>query len=131
MNRNFVLIGLLIVLAGGTLSAQRSFTASYDSARKVTLEGPITKIDWVNPRAFLFMNVRDAQGAISNWAVEFGNPNLYRSESQLLVGTDYPFNFHDRTPVQRIEAAGFDAETTALLVHRNAGRFLARQKETT
>jgi aminocarboxymuconate-semialdehyde decarboxylase len=51
--------------------------------------------------------------------------------TQLLVGTDYPFNFHDRTPVQRIEAAGFDADTTALLVHRNAERFLARQKVTT
>lgn len=43
---------------------------------------------------------------------------------QLMVGTDYPFNFHDRTPVQRIQAAGFDAETAAALIHRNAGRFL-------
>ncbi len=51
--------------------------------------------------------------------------------TQLLVGTDHPFNFHDRTPVQRIAAAGFDDETTALLVHRNAERFLARQKVTT
>jgi len=44
--------------------------------------------------------------------------------SQLLIGTDYPFNFHDRTPVQRIEAAGFDEATAAALVHRNAERFL-------
>lgn len=44
--------------------------------------------------------------------------------SQLIVGTDYPFNFHDRTPVSRIEAAGFDAGTVAQLVHRNAERFL-------
>jgi aminocarboxymuconate-semialdehyde decarboxylase len=44
--------------------------------------------------------------------------------TQLLVGTDYPFNFHDRTPVQRIEAAGFDDDTVAQLVHRNAERFL-------
>jgi aminocarboxymuconate-semialdehyde decarboxylase len=50
-------------------------------------------------------------------------------DTQLLVGTDYPFNFHDRTPVQRIEAAGFDAEATARLVHRNAERFLGLQKE--
>lgn len=49
--------------------------------------------------------------------------------SQLMVGTDYPFNFHDRTPVERIEAAGFDDATVAALVHRNAGRFLGRQKE--
>lgn len=44
--------------------------------------------------------------------------------SQLMVGTDHPFNFHDRTPVERIEAAGFDAETVAALVHRNAEHFL-------
>ena len=46
--------------------------------------------------------------------------------SQLMVGTDYPFNFHDRTPVERIEAAGFDADTVAALVQRNAERFLGR-----
>lgn len=51
-------------------------------------------------------------------------------DTQLLVGTDYPFNFHDRTPVERIEAAGFGADTVARLVHRNAGRFLGLQKET-
>ncbi|HSW20786.1 MAG TPA: amidohydrolase family protein [Ramlibacter sp.] len=45
-------------------------------------------------------------------------------DTQLLVGTDYPFNFHDHTPVQRIEASGFDDETLARLVHRNAERFL-------
>ena len=50
--------------------------------------------------------------------------------TQLLVGTDYPFNFHDRTPVERIEAAGFDEDTVAALVHRNAGRFLGLQEQT-
>ncbi len=45
-------------------------------------------------------------------------------DTQLMVGTDHPFNFHDHTPVQRIEAAGFDADTTARLVHQNARRFL-------
>lgn len=52
--------------------------------------------------------------------------------TQLLLGTDYPFNFHDRTPVQRVEAAGFDEDTAAALVHRNAERFLGlHMKETT
>jgi aminocarboxymuconate-semialdehyde decarboxylase len=49
--------------------------------------------------------------------------------SQLLVGTDYPFNFHDPTPVARIEAAGFDADTVAQLVQRNAGRFLGMEDD--
>jgi aminocarboxymuconate-semialdehyde decarboxylase len=43
---------------------------------------------------------------------------------QLMVGTDYPFNFHDRTPLQRIDEAGFDESTTARLVHLNAEAFL-------
>jgi aminocarboxymuconate-semialdehyde decarboxylase len=44
--------------------------------------------------------------------------------SQLLVGTDYPFNFHERAPVARIQEAGFDAGVTARLVRHNAERFL-------
>ena len=46
----------------------------YDAERQVRLEGPVTRIDWVNPRAFLFIDVRDASGVVANWAVEFGNP---------------------------------------------------------
>ena len=44
--------------------------------------------------------------------------------SQLMVGTDYPFNFHDRTPVQRIRAAGFAEATANALAYANAERFL-------
>lgn len=54
--------------------------------------------------------------------------------TQLMIGTDYPFNFHDRTPVERIEAAGFDEDTAMQLIHLNAERFLGPRhmpKETT
>jgi aminocarboxymuconate-semialdehyde decarboxylase len=44
--------------------------------------------------------------------------------SQLMIGTDYPFNFHDRNPVQRIHEAGLDAQVVAQLTHTNAKRFL-------
>lgn len=43
---------------------------------------------------------------------------------RLLVGTDYPFNFHDREPAARIEAAGFDDANVARLLHLNAQKFL-------
>jgi aminocarboxymuconate-semialdehyde decarboxylase len=45
-------------------------------------------------------------------------------DSQLMIGTDYPFNFHERTPVARIEAAGFSADAGERLIHRNAETFL-------
>src|SRR6058998_3450960 len=67
-------VGLGILLAATPVAAQHSFSATYDSDRQVKLEGPVTRIDWVNPRAFFFVNVRDAGGTITNWAVEFGNP---------------------------------------------------------
>jgi aminocarboxymuconate-semialdehyde decarboxylase len=43
---------------------------------------------------------------------------------RLLVGTDYPFNFHERTPLARLREAGFDADTVARLAHLNAATFL-------
>jgi Family of unknown function (DUF6152) len=72
--RHVLIASIAIILIATQIPAQRAFTTTYDSSRKVTLEGPVTKLDWVNPRAFLFINVRDASGVISNWAVEFGNP---------------------------------------------------------
>ena len=44
--------------------------------------------------------------------------------TQLMVGTDYPFNFHDNRPIDRIQEAGFDASVVAHLTHANAKRFL-------
>ena len=44
--------------------------------------------------------------------------------SQLMIGTDYPFNFHDATPVASIELAGFDEATARQLLYSNANRFL-------
>jgi hypothetical protein len=55
-------------------SAQNGFSATYDSTRQVKLSGAVTRIEWVNPHAFLFINVPDATGVIKNWAVEIGNP---------------------------------------------------------
>jgi hypothetical protein len=65
-------VGLLLGLA--PLAAQRPFAATYDAGRQVTLRGAVTRIDWVNPRAFFVIDVRDTSGTVTNWAVEFGNP---------------------------------------------------------
>jgi aminocarboxymuconate-semialdehyde decarboxylase len=42
----------------------------------------------------------------------------------MIIGTDYPFNFHERAPLAAIEAAGFDEATRELLLRTNARRFL-------
>ncbi|MBZ5575896.1 MAG: hypothetical protein LAP40_04985 [Acidobacteriia bacterium] len=62
------------ILGAFPASADRSFSATYDTERQVTLAGVVTQIEWVNPRAFVRIDVRDAAGTVSNWAVEIGNP---------------------------------------------------------
>jgi hypothetical protein len=65
-------LGMLLIAAA--VSAQVAPSSAYDSDRKVKLAGVVTRIDWVNPGAFFFVNVKDSSGTIANWAVEFGNP---------------------------------------------------------
>src|SRR5207247_9531671 len=65
---------LTIVFAASSLLSQRNFSTTYDSGRQVKLQGIVTRIDWVNPNAFFFIDVRDTTGTVANWAVEIGNP---------------------------------------------------------
>lgn len=64
---------LLFVAAAATALAQDGFSATYDSAHQVKLQGIVTRIDWANPHAYIFINVRDSIGT-TNWAIEIGNP---------------------------------------------------------
>ena len=67
-----LVLGLLIV-AGAVVHAQLPPPALYDEGRRITLDGVVTRIEWVNPQAYVFIDVRES-GAVSNWAVEIGNP---------------------------------------------------------
>jgi hypothetical protein len=67
-------LGLPILAASFWTWGQRAPSAAYDTDRKVKLSGPVTKIDWTNPSAFLMINVRDETGRIAPWEVEIGNP---------------------------------------------------------
>ena len=61
---------------GGRVLAHHSFAAEFDITKPVTLTGKVTKIEWTNPHAFLFIDVADKQtGAITNWEIEMGSPN--------------------------------------------------------
>ena len=70
---------LTILLTGAVLSwsaspcaAHHSFAAEYDSTKPVTLTGAVTKFDWTNPHAYIYLDVKDAKGAIEKWSVEMG-----------------------------------------------------------
>jgi hypothetical protein len=62
------------------LVAHHSFEAEYDRNQKVTLKGTVTKIEWQNPHVYYYVDVKDPDGKVVNWAIEVGAPNgLYRA----------------------------------------------------
>ncbi|HVV47938.1 MAG TPA: DUF6152 family protein, partial [Bryobacteraceae bacterium] len=65
---------LWLSMAAPAPAALSGFSSTYDNARQVRLSGPVTRIDWNNPHAFVFIDVRDGSGTVTNWAVEIGNP---------------------------------------------------------
>ena len=59
--------------------AHHSFAAEFDGNKQITLTGVVTKVDWVNPHAYIYVDVKGDDGAVVNWAIETGAPNiLYR-----------------------------------------------------
>src|ERR1700728_1234980 len=68
-----VLVGLS--LARAPLAAHHSFSAEYDSKKPVTLKGVVTKVDWMNPHVYFYVDVEDETGKVTNWALEMGPPN--------------------------------------------------------
>jgi len=54
--------------------AHHSFAAEYDADKPVTLTGSVTKMAWINPHSWIYINVKKADGAVENWAIEAGPP---------------------------------------------------------
>jgi hypothetical protein len=68
-----------LLCTGIPLAAHHSFAAEYDGTKPITLKGKVTKMDWVNPHSWLYIDVTDASGKVVNWACETAPPNgLYR-----------------------------------------------------
>ena len=73
MRRLIVAVGLL--MAAVPLMAHHSFSSEYDASKPVTLEGLVTKVEWQNPHVYFYINVKDANGKVTNWALEMGAPS--------------------------------------------------------
>ena len=55
--------------------AHHSFSSEFDINQPVTLVGTLTKLDWVNPHGFIYLDVKGGDGKVVNWAIETGGPN--------------------------------------------------------
>jgi hypothetical protein len=76
MRRTFAcLVAAAALLTAVPLVAHHSFSAEFDDKKPFDLTGSVTKIDWMNPHVWFYIDVKDPAGAVTNWGLEMGSPN--------------------------------------------------------
>src|SRR5256712_14000765 len=70
------LVGLL--MAGMAVWAHHSVQAEFDLNKPITLTGVVTKVEWINPHSYLYLDVKDDSGNLKHWAFEMAGPGALR-----------------------------------------------------
>ena len=71
-----VFAAVAALLATGIAMGHHSFAAEYDANKPVTLKGIVTKVEWTNPHARFYVDVKDERGQVTNWNLELASPNV-------------------------------------------------------
>jgi hypothetical protein len=67
---------IVLVASAIPVLAHHSFAAEFDSAKAIDFQGVVTKVEWMNPHVYFYVDVKDAQsGKVTNWGCEMGSPN--------------------------------------------------------
>jgi hypothetical protein len=83
-----IVLTIGVVAASTPAFAHHSFAAEYDASKPITLHGKLTKLSWVNPHGWIYVDVINPDKTVTSWAVEFGGPNALLRRG--LRETDFP-----------------------------------------
>ena len=87
-----VVVSAFVVLATAPAWAHHAFAAEFDANRPINLQGTVTKVEWINPHAWIHVDVKKPDGKVESWMIEGGTPNtLFRrgfTKDSLKVGAE-------------------------------------------
>ena len=85
-------VGIGLLLAAATVSAHHAFTAEFDAARPLKLQGVVTQMEWINPHSWITIEVKKPNAPSQIWEIEAGAPNaMFRrgfTKDSLPLGTE-------------------------------------------
>jgi hypothetical protein len=96
MKQSVIPVALLVLAVGASVAplamAHHAFAAEFDADKPIDLKGTVTRARWVNPHSWLYFDVKNSDGTVTNWGVEFGTPNQLAnkglSKEDLKAGTE-------------------------------------------
>jgi hypothetical protein len=78
--RLFSLLACASLVAAAPALAHHSFSGEYDSTKPITLTGKVTKVEWTNPHARFYIDVKADDGKTTNWNLELASPNVLKRQ---------------------------------------------------
>ena len=88
MTRTVLLAAAALVALVAAANAHHSFAAEFDATQPVALQGTLTRLDWINPHGWIFIDVKGAGGAIEHWEIETAGPTQLMRRG--MRRTDFP-----------------------------------------
>lgn len=83
-----VILTVGLAVSATPAMAHHSFAAEFDANQPITLTGTLTKMEWVNPHGWIYIDVKGPDGKVENWAIEAGAPNTLLRRG--MRRTDFP-----------------------------------------
>ncbi len=71
-----VVAGLGLLVSAVPVLAHHSFAAEYDANQPITLKGVVSKVEWTNPHARFYVDVKESDGTLTTWNLELASPNV-------------------------------------------------------
>jgi len=75
MSKTLCAAAAALLLTTMRISAHHAFAAEYDANKRVTISGTVTRFEWTNPHAWLYVDGKDESGKVISWSFEMGSPN--------------------------------------------------------